>query len=158
MSVSNPIKPNPDSQPIPLVTIPESTYIADLAENAYEKGSTAFLRLKALARVRDVVLRPGKLSKDIVWNRIANHEAILGHTRGKLQESPCRTCIQKIGPFADCVSVTGEFLESENACEPAAKSVKSRKENRAQDFAIHWDGLSGIIRDLITEKIFGVGA
>ncbi|KAG0637163.1 hypothetical protein HOY80DRAFT_1138554 [Tuber brumale] len=196
MSVSNPVKPSPDNQPVPLISIPESSYIADLAEKAYEKGSTAFLRLKALARVRDVVLRPEKQGKDIVWNRIANHEAILGHTRGKLQEKPCNTCLQKIGPFADCVAVTGEFLgsctnchynscgkrcsfrypnqtpgskrkrslsdasfvESGNDCDPPAKTVKTRKGDRAHDFAVHWDGLSGIIRDFIVEKVFGTGA
>jgi len=112
----NLVKPNPDNQPVSLVSIPESSYIAELAEKAYEKGSTALLRLKASARVRDVVLRPEKQAKDIVWNRIANHEAILGHTRGILQDRPCKTCEQMIGPFADCVAVTGEFLGSCTNC------------------------------------------
>lgn len=112
----NLVKSNPDSQPVSLVSIPESSYIAELAEKAYEKGSTALLRLKASARVRDVVLRPEKQAKDIVWNRIANHEAILGHTRGILQDRPCKTCEQMIGPFADCVAVTGEFLGSCTNC------------------------------------------
>ncbi|PUU81420.1 hypothetical protein B9Z19DRAFT_1122177 [Tuber borchii] len=192
----NLVKPNPDNQPVSLVSIPESSYIAELAEKAYEKGSTALLRLKASARVRDVVLRPEKQAKDIVWNRIANHEAILGHTRGILQDKPCKTCEQMIGPFADCVAVTGEFLgsctnchynscgkrcsfrlpahtpgskrkrsvsdasfaEPGNACEPTPKTAKTAKENRAQEFAMHWDGLSGIIRDFIVEKVFGTGA
>ena len=34
----NPVKLNPDNQPVSLVSIPESSYIAELAEKAYEKG------------------------------------------------------------------------------------------------------------------------
>ncbi|RPA90833.1 hypothetical protein L873DRAFT_1874745, partial [Choiromyces venosus 120613-1] len=89
---------------------------AEVAEKTPEKGSAAFFRVRYMKRVRDVELREGKSAKDLTWSRIANHEAVLGYTRGVVEEGMCKQCEQSGGPFAECVTVPGEYTKSCTNC------------------------------------------
>ena len=87
-----------------------------LAENTPDKASAAFLRIRYMKKVRSVELREGKTAKDLVWSRIANHEAILEYTRGVAEENMCKHCEQGEGPFAEYVTIPGEYTKSCTNC------------------------------------------
>ena len=64
--------------------------LLDVAEKTPDKGSAAFSRVRYMQMVRGVELREGKTAKDLSWSRIANHEAILGYTRGIVEADECK--------------------------------------------------------------------
>lgn len=105
-----PVSATPTPAPAPA---PEpGNYLASMAEQPPAKPTAAFARLFKMERVREVVMREGKLPN---YNRSANHEAILAQSRGEEinEEDCCKKCKDGAGPFATCVIVEGEFS---NAC------------------------------------------
>ena len=100
------IPPSPISGPSP----------AGVAEKTSEKGIATFFRVRYMSLVMGVELREGKTAKDFTWSRIANHEAIFGYTRGMVEEMECKQCEQVGGPFAECVTVPGEYTKSCTNC------------------------------------------
>ena len=85
-------------------------------EKTPEKGNAAFFRVRYMSKVRVVELREGKTAKDVTWSRIASHEAVLGYSRGIVEEKECKQCEQGGGPLAECVTVPEEYTKSCTNC------------------------------------------
>ena len=90
--------------------------LLDMAEKAPDKGSAAFLGIMYMQMIRGVELREGETAKDLSQSRIVNHEAILGYTRGIVEKDVYKHCEQGGRPFAECVTVPGEFTKSCTNC------------------------------------------
>ena len=112
IQITQTFSPTQDTPPSPT----RGPSLLDMAETAPDKGSAAFFRIRNMQMIRGVELREGKTAKDLSWSRIANHDAILGYTRGIVEEDVCKHCEQGGGPFAECVTVPGEFTKSCTNC------------------------------------------
>ena len=76
-------------------------------------------KLAGQAGVRDVFLRE---ERDMNLSRSANVEAILGQSRGKIEEEECEGCAEGMGLFTFCVTVEGMFKGSCTNCHFGSKA------------------------------------
>ena len=112
VQITQTFSPTQDTPPSPI----RGHSPGGVAEKSPEKGSAAFFRVRYMSKVRGVELREGKTAKDLTWSRIANHEEILGYTRGIVEKKECKQCEQGGGPFAECVTVPGEYTKCCTSC------------------------------------------
>lgn len=78
-------------------------------------------KLLAKPGVREVFLRE---EKELNLQRSANVEAILGQSRGEIEEEECNGCAESGGSFTDCVTVEGILQGICTNCHFGSRGVK----------------------------------
>lgn len=78
-------------------------------------------KLLALEGVRNVFLRG---ERELYLQRPTNVEAVLGQSRGELEEVECKACAAGGGPFTTCVTVEGMFGGSCTNCHHGSKASR----------------------------------
>jgi Protein of unknown function (DUF3716) len=114
----------PTSTPTPAPTpaqVESPLALAARAESLPPKASATLQALAKLPRVRGVEL---KAERTIVWERIVNHEAVLGYTRGEGASEACVSCKRRSGPFVACVLVPNMLLGACTNCHYGSGSCR----------------------------------
>jgi hypothetical protein len=65
--------------------------------------------LKLMPCRRPLALQPGKKWSPAGASRASSYEAALGYCVGRVPDASCGRCIDRLGPFAECVVVPGFF-------------------------------------------------